>query len=112
MSDRKAAEDFALAAADRRIAEWRIGACSICGYRTGYVFEEGVVGFDAGCHCGAGRRVEARSWDDVAAHYTMQTSPAVIAEYDSFWGFVPPVPTPERPTERRWRFGITRRTRW
>lgn len=78
--------DFARAAAERQIGEWRLRGCSMCGYQIGYVFYEGGVGYDAGCHCSP-RGIEPRTWDDVAAHYNRQTHPDIIAKYDAFWGF-------------------------
>lgn len=83
----RTAEEFALAAAARQIARWDTHTCVICGYRCGYVFADGVVGYDPGCYCVGGGSSRERTWDDVADHYNMQGNPDIIARYDAFWGF-------------------------
>lgn len=80
-------EDFARASAEKRISEWRFRECSVCYSPIGYVFEDGMVGFDGSCGCTSARGVAPRTWDDVARQYNMQTGPGTIAKYDAFWGF-------------------------
>ena len=89
----KIGEDFQCAARERDITWWSIRGCSFCGVPIGYVFERGAVAFSSGCGCNSLDGLEERSWDDVAAHYNMQTHPDVIAQYNSFWGWADVVMT-------------------
>ncbi len=82
--------EFREAVEQREITFWPTHPCSMCGYQCGYVFASMSVGYDRGCYCtGGGDRVERRTWREVADHYNMQSSPAVIAKMDLFWGFDP-----------------------
>jgi hypothetical protein len=59
----------------------RIGhhKCSMCGYPTGYVVDDGdVVAFDAGCDCTGRYVLRPASVEDIAATLNMQ-SPEVRA---------------------------------
>lgn len=81
----RTAEDFARAAREHGITEWRIGSCPACGYRTGYLFEGSLVFSDSGCWCDK-REPSPRDWFDVATHYRLSADrPAVRARYDRFW---------------------------
>ena len=95
----RTAEEFAVAAAERQISRWNIHDCSICNYPCGFVFDDGVVGYDPGCDCTGRYWLEARTWDDVAQQYNMQDHPDVIAKYDAFWGFNLIAAVPEDQTE-------------
>lgn len=82
-------EEFAQAAREHDITWWPIRGCTFCEVPIGYVFEDGGVAFSSACGCNALDGLEPRGWEDVARHYNMQASPAVIAKYDRFWRFEP-----------------------
>lgn len=83
------AEEFKANAATHGIREWRMHDCSLCGYECGFLFRDGEVYYDPGCMC-MGGAIERRSWEDVAAHYSIQSSSSVLKEYDAFWHFSTP----------------------
>lgn len=82
-------EEFKLHARKHRISYWPVRECSICGYQLGYHFSvSGNVAFDPGCDCVRYRPgFVARSWQEVANLYNLQTDPRVIEGYDFFWHF-------------------------
>lgn len=95
MTDQRPADDFIRAAVERGIREWRIRECSICGYKLGYIIEGEGLFYDAGCHCSGRSVLEARTWDDLAAHYNRNqpsrndraAGTPWLAEMRAFWGF-------------------------
>lgn len=48
--------------------------CSLCGYMTSYLFENGDVLFDAGCDCTRRQALREASYGDVAHWLGMQSS--------------------------------------
>lgn len=87
MPERRAAAGFAEAARSHGITWWPIRDCSLCGVPIGYRFAGELVAFSSSCDCNSLAGLESRTWDDVAGHYNMQTSPEVIERYDRFWHF-------------------------
>lgn len=84
----KTIEEFKKAIEEKGIERWTIGKCTLCDYPLSYIFEEGKVFYDVGCHCTCMRGgVESRNWEDLAGHYNMQTHPEFIKEMNEFWGF-------------------------
>ena len=80
--------DFRAAAEKHGITRWQIHDCSICDYPCGYLFRGDEVFYDSGCDCVTYRSdLHPRSWEDVAEQYNMQSHPAVIEAYDTFWYF-------------------------
>lgn len=85
---KRTASQFQQAAADRSITAWDHHACSLCGHMVRWLFrDDGRVYFDSGCGCTWGDGPQPCTWEDVAAHYNLQSHPSVISEYDQFWGF-------------------------
>lgn len=89
----RAAVDFMRAAGTRGIHRWPTGDCGLCGYPMAYLISGSRVLYDAGCWCTPPVPApEPRGWGDLAARYSMQTRPDVIAAMDRFWGFDPSGP--------------------
>lgn len=44
-------EQIEKAIAEHEITRWDVRRCSICNEWTGYVFQDGRIGFDANCGC-------------------------------------------------------------
>lgn len=85
---KRAPEEFQAAARERSITFWLMHECTFCDYPCGYVIQGDQVLYDNGCNClTALRPLNRRSWEDLAGHYNMQTSPEYIAKMDAFWGF-------------------------
>lgn len=81
----KTADDFKQAVEDRGITKWPVHDCSICGYPCGYIFQEGLVGYDSGCDCVNYTNIQLRSYEDVAEFYNRQTHPDYVAIMNKFW---------------------------
>lgn len=86
----RTAEEFKNSAKLHDIKKWDSHPCSLCGYVVGYIFPDGKVYYDNGCNCMRhAPPPTARTWEDVAEHYNMQTHPDVIKKMDEFWKFTP-----------------------
>jgi hypothetical protein len=86
----RSAEEFQQAAIERGLTRWTIHECSICGYPCAYIFNwaDTEVAYDSSCYCTRYHNPpRPGTWQDVADHYNMQSSPAIITKYDEFWGF-------------------------
>jgi hypothetical protein len=88
MNDRTAVE-FEEQATRHDIKEWDSHDCIMCGYMGKFVFLEGKVYYDPGCHCigkGHGENLELRTWEEIADQYNMQDDEWKM-KYDEFWKF-------------------------
>lgn len=86
----KTAEDFENAAIKHEHLTWFISKCSICNVPIGYIiypYDAQPVRFDGSCDCSSLWGEQPSSYDKIADHYNLQTSPDVIQEYNKFWGF-------------------------
>jgi hypothetical protein len=80
-------EEFKVQAEGIGKTTWNISNCSMCGYETGFVFDEGSVTYDHGCHCVTTMNQRPSKWEEVALTYNMQTNPDVIKRMDEEWQF-------------------------
>ena len=81
-------EEFKEQAENLGITEWISHNCHMCEYVVKYIFNYGKVFFDSGCNCTEQpNNLHARTWDDVAKNYNMQTEPSVRKEFSEFWHF-------------------------
>lgn len=54
------------------ITRLHIRNCSMCNYPLAYLFEQGDVGFDAGCDCVTYHNIRLSSYQAVADHVNIQ----------------------------------------
>lgn len=85
---RRHLDEFQKQAELHNITHWLHHDCAICGEWTAFVFVDGKVYFDSTCGCSSYPTApQPYTWNDVADHYNIQTSPIVIAQMDEFWHF-------------------------
>ena len=86
----KTATEIKLAVNENGLDRLAVHNCSICHYQCGYIFKEGGVLYDRGCDCVTYHDIAPSSFDDVADFYNRQTTPKVINELNSLFGFTGP----------------------